>query len=210
MVVAESAAAAADAAELVEIQYRELSAITNGEAALAPGAVQLDEAVPGNLVFEAETGDEQAVAAAFKNAAHVTRLKVLSTRVSPSPMEPRAALVRFEPTSGEYWFNVPMQGVTNIRGALSTYSKVPQDKIILEVGDVGGGFGQRSPAYPEYVAMMLAAKALGKPIKWVSSRVEAFLTDNHGRATLIDGQLALDRDGKFLAMRCDWIAEFGA
>ncbi len=210
MVVAESAAAAADAAELVEIQYRELPAITNGEAALAPGAVQLDEAVPGNLVFEAETGDEQAVAAAFKNAAHVTRLKVLSTRVSPSPMEPRAALVRFEPTSGEYWFNVPMQGVTNIRGALSTYSRVPQDKIILEVGDVGGGFGQRSPAYPEYVAMMLAAKALGKPIKWVSSRVEAFLTDNHGRATLIDGQLALDRDGKFLAMRFDWIADFGA
>lgn len=210
MVVAESATAAADASELVEIQYRELPAITNGEAALAPGAPQLDEAVPGNLVFESETGDEQAVAAAFKNAAHVTRLKVLSTRVSPSPMEPRAALVRFEPASGEYWFNVPMQGVTTIRGALSKYSNVPEDKIILEVRDVGGGFGQRSPAYPEYVAMMLAAKATGKPIKWVSSRVEAFLTDNHGRATLIDGQLAMDKDGRFLAMRFDWISDFGA
>ncbi len=210
MVVAESAAVAADAAELVEIQYRELPAITNGEEALAAGAPQLDEAVPGNLVFEAEAGDEQAVAAAIKGAAHVTRLKVLSTRVSPSPMEPRAALVRYDAASGEYWFNVPMQGVTNIRGALSTYSKVPQDKLILEVRDVGGGFGQRSPAYPEYVAMMLAAKATGKPVKWVATRVEAFLADNHGRATLIDGQLAMDKDGKFLAMRFDWIADFGA
>ncbi len=210
MVVADSAAAAADAAELVDIQYRELPAITDGEQALAPGAPQLDEAVPGNLVFEAEGGDEQAVAAAIKNAAHVTRLKVVSTRVSPSPMEPRAALVRFDAASGEYWFNVPMQGVTNIRGALSTYSKVPQDKLILEVRDVGGGFGQRSPAYPEYVAMMLAAKTTGKPVKWVATRVEAFLADNHGRATVIDGQLALDGDGKFLALRFDWIAEFGA
>ena len=210
MVVAESAAAAADAAERVEIQYRELPAVTNGEAALAAGAPQLDDAVPGNLVFESEAGDEQAVAEAFKNAAHITRLRVLSTRVSPSPMEPRAAMVRFDAASGEYWFNVPMQGVTTIRAALSMYSRVPEDKLILEVQDVGGGFGQRSPAYPEYVAMMLAAKATGKPIKWVSSRVESFLTDNHGRATLIDGQLAMDRDGRFLAMRFDWISDFGA
>ena len=119
-------------------------------------------------------------------------------------------MVRFDAASGEYWFNVPMQGVTTIRAALSMYSRVPEDKLILEVQDVGGGFGQRSPAYPEYVAMMLAARATGKPIKWVSSRVESFLTDNHGRATLIDGQLAMDRDGRFLAMRFDWISDFGA
>jgi carbon-monoxide dehydrogenase large subunit len=210
LVLASSAGAAADAAELVEIQYRELPALTDGEAALAPGAPQLDEAVPGNLVFEAEAGDEAAVAAAIKGAAHVTRLKVLSTRVSPSPMEPRAALVRYDAASGEYWFNVPMQGVTNIRKALSVYSKVPEDKLILEVRDVGGGFGQRSPAYPEYVALMLAAKTSGRSVKWVATRVEAFLADNHGRATLIDGQLALDRDGRFLAMRFDWISDFGA
>jgi carbon-monoxide dehydrogenase large subunit len=196
MVVADSAAAAADAAELIDVQYRELPAITNGEAALAAGAPQLEDSVPGNLIF--------------KQAAHITRLKVLSTRVSPSPMEPRAAMVRFDVASGEFWFNVPMQGVTTIRAGLSMYSKVPEDKIILEVRDVGGGFGQRSPPYPEYVAMMLAAKATGKPIKWVSSRVESFLTDNHGRATLIDGQLALDKDGRFLAMRFDWISDFGA
>ncbi len=210
LVVAESAVAAADAAELVEVEYRELKPIVNAEEALAPGAPQLDEAVPGNLVFESETGDEQSVAAAMKNAAHITRLKVVSTRVSPSPMEPRAALVQYDAASGVYRFNVPMQGVTTIRKALSVYSKVPEDKLILEVRDVGGGFGQRSPAYPEYVALMIAAKTTGRPVKWISSRVEAFLTDNHGRNTIIDGQLAMDRDGKFLALRFDWISDFGA
>ena len=210
LVVASSAAAAADAAELVEIEYRELKPIVNAEDALAAGAPQLDAAVPGNLIFESEVGDEQAVAAAIKGAAHVTRLKVISTRVSPSPMEPRACLVQYDSASGEYRFNVPMQGVTTIRKALSTYSKVPEDKLILEVRDVGGGFGQRSPAYPEYLALMIAAKTTGKPVKWVSSRVEAFLADNHGRNTIIDGQLAMDRDGKFLAMRLDWINDMGA
>ncbi len=210
LVVAESAAAAADAAERVEIEYRELPALVDGEAALAPDAPQLDEAVPGNLVFEAESGDEVAVAAEIKSAAHVTRLKVLSTRVSPSPMEPRAALVQYDAATGVYRFNVPMQGVTTIRKALSVYSKVPEDKLILDVRDVGGGFGQRSPAYPEYVALMIAAKTSGRPVKWVATRVEAFLSDNHGRSTLIDGQLAMDRDGKFLALRFDWISDFGA
>jgi carbon-monoxide dehydrogenase large subunit len=210
LVVADSAGAAADAAELVEIEYRELTPIVNAEAALAPGAPELDVAVPGNLIFETEVGDEAAVAAAIQSAAHVTRLKVVSTRVSPSPMEPRACLVQYDVASGEYRFNVPMQGVTTIRKAISTYSKVPEDKLILEVRDVGGGFGQRSPAYPEYLAMMIAAKATGRPIKWVATRVEAFLADNHGRNTIIDGQLAMDKDGKFLALRFDWVNDMGA
>ena len=210
MVVAESAAAAADAAEWVEVEYRVLPALVDGEAALASGAPQLDATVPGNLVFESEAGNEQAVADAMKSAAHITKLRVLSTRVSPSPMEPRAAMVRYDAATGVYRFNVPMQGVTTIRKGLSVYSRLPEDKLILEVGDVGGGFGQRSPPYPEYVAMMLAAKASGRPVKWVSTRTEAFLTDNHGRATLIDGELAMDRDGKFLALRFDWISDFGA
>lgn len=210
LVVADSADAAADAAALVEVTYRELTPIVDAEAALAPGAPQLDEAVPGNLVFETEVGDEAAVTAAIQSAAHVTRLKVVSTRVSPSPMEPRACLVQYDAASGAYRFNVPMQGVTTIRKAISTYSKVPEDKLILEVRDVGGGFGQRSPAYPEYLALMIAAKATGRPVKWVATRVEAFLADNHGRNTIIDGQLAMDKDGKFLALRFDWVNDFGA
>ena len=210
LVVAASAAAAQDASELVEIEYADLDCVVHPEEALAPGAPQLEEAVPGNLVFEAEAGDLQSVEAAFAKAAHVTCVKVESTRVAPSPMEPRACLVAYDAASGEYRFNVCMQGVTTLRKMLSSYTHVPEDRLKFEVRDVGGGFGQRTPAYPEYCALMIAAKAAGKPVKWVSSRVEGFLTDNHGRANTISGELALDADHKFLAMRLDWINDMGA
>ncbi|MGZ5090117.1 MAG: xanthine dehydrogenase family protein molybdopterin-binding subunit [Burkholderiales bacterium] len=210
LVVADSAAAAQDAAELVEVEYRDLPSVTQPEAALAPGAPQLHADVPGNLAFEVEAGDEKAVEAAFAKAAHVTRLKVESTRVAPSPMEPRACLVAYDAGKDHYHFNVVMQGTTTLRAQLSAYTKVPQEKLTFEAHDIGGGFGQRTIAYPEYGALMIAAKAAGKPVKWVSSRVEGFLTDTHGRNNIIDGQLALDRDGKFLAMRLDWVNDMGS
>jgi len=210
LVVADSAAAAQDAAELVEIEYRDLPCVVRPEEALRPGAPQLHEDVPGNLAFETETGNAQAVEAAFAGAAHVTRLKVESTRVSPSPMEPRACLVAYDAASGEYAFNVCMQGVTTLRKMMSSYTKVPEDKLKFEARDVGGGFGQRTPAYPEYCALMIAAKAAGKPVKWVSSRMEGFLADNHGRNNIISGELALDRAGNFLAMRLTWVNDMGA
>ena len=210
LVVADSAGAAADAAELVDIEYRELQPIVDPEQALAPDAPQLDEVVPGNLVYESEAGDEAATAAAIKGAAHVTRLRIDSTRVTPSPMEPRACLVAYDAASGAYHFNVVMQGVTTLRKMVSSWTKVPEDKLIFEAHDVGGGFGQRTPAYPEYIALMIAAKASGKPVKWVSSRVESFLTDNHGRGNIAEGELAMDSDGKFLAFRLNWIADMGA
>ena len=210
LVVAESAAAAQDAAELIEVEYRDLPCVVQPEAALEAGAPQLHHDVPGNLSFEAEAGNVEAVEAAFAQAAHVTRLKVESTRVSPSPMEPRACLVAYDAASGAYRFNVVMQGVTTLRKQISSYTRVPEEKLIFETRDVGGGFGQRTVAYPEYCALMIAAKAGGKPVKWVSSRVEAFLTDTHGRANIISGELALDAAGKFLAMRLDWINDMGA
>jgi carbon-monoxide dehydrogenase large subunit len=210
LVVADSASAAADAAELVEVEYRELQPIVNPEQALAPGAPQLDEAVPGNLVYESEAGNEAATDAAIKSAAHVTHLRVDSTRVTPCPMEPRACLVQYDPATGEYRFNVCTQGVTTLRRMMSSWTKVAEDKLIFEAHDVGGGFGQRTPAYPEYIALMIAAKALGKPVKWVSTRVESFLTDNHGRGNIAEGELAMDRDGRFVAFRLNWIADMGA
>ncbi len=210
LVVADSAAAAQDAAELMEVEYRDLPCVVQPEEALLPGAPQLHADVPGNLSFEAEAGNARDVEAAFAQAAHVTRLKVESTRVAPSPMEPRACLVAFDAASGVYSFNVVMQGVTTLRKQISSYTNVPEEKLIFEAHDVGGGFGQRTVAYPEYCALMIAAKASGKPVKWVSSRVEGFLTDTHGRANIISGELALDRAGKFLAMRLDWINDMGA
>lgn len=210
LVVADSAGAAADAAELVEVAYRELQPIVDPEQALAPDAPRLDEAVPGNLVYESEAGNEAATDAAIKSAAHVTRLRVDSTRVTPSPMEPRACLVAYNADSGEYRFNVCTQGITTLRKMMTSWTKVPEDKLIFEAHDVGGGFGQRTPAYPEYIALMIAAKALGAPVKWVSSRVESFLTDNHGRGNIAEGELALDKDGRFVAFRLNWIADMGA
>jgi carbon-monoxide dehydrogenase large subunit len=210
LVVAKSAAAAQDAAELVEIEYNDLPCAVQPEDALKPGAPQLHADVPGNLSYEAEAGDAQAVAAAFAQASHVTRLKVESTRVAPNPMEPRACLVAYDAKNDTYKFNVVMQGVTTLRKQISGYTNVPEDKLIFEARDVGGGFGQRTVAYPEYCALMIAAKAAGKPVKWVSTRVEGFLTDTHGRANIISGELALDAAGKFLAMRLDWINDMGA
>ena len=210
LVVADSAAAAQSAAELIEIEYRDLPCVVQPEAALAAGAPQLHDDVPGNLSFEAETGNAQEVEAAFAQAAHITKLKVESTRVSPSPMEPRACLVAYDAANDSYRFNVVMQGVTTLRKQISAYTKMPEDKLIFEARYVGGGFGQRTVAYPEYCALMIAAKALGKPVKWVSTRVEAFLTDTHGRANIIDGELALDSKGKFLGMRLNWINDMGA
>ena len=210
LVVAESAAAAQDAAGLVEVDYRDLPPAVQPEAALAPGAPQLHDDVPGNLAFESEAGNAQEADAAFATAAHVTRLKVEVTRVAPSPMEPRACLVAYDAAKDEYFFNVCMQGVTTLRTQISAYTKVPQDKLKFEARDVGGGFGQRTPAYPEYCALMIAAKAAGRPVKWVSTRMEGFLTDTHGRANIVDGELALDRDGKFLAMRLNWVNDMGA
>jgi aerobic carbon-monoxide dehydrogenase large subunit len=210
LVVADSAAAAQDAADLVEIEYRELDNVTDAERALESGAPQLSDEVPGNLAWESEIGDEKAVEAAFAVAAHVTRAKIVSTRVSASPMEPRACLVAYDAATDSYRIHSPMQGITTIRSQLSAYTKVPPEKLVFDVGDVGGGFGQRSGAYPEYAALMIAAKTVGAPVKWIGTRTEGFLTDTHGRNMIADGQLALDKDGKFLAMRIDWIVDLGA
>ncbi|HYH41785.1 MAG TPA: xanthine dehydrogenase family protein molybdopterin-binding subunit [Burkholderiales bacterium] len=210
LVVATSAAAAQDAADLVEIEYRDLQSVTDPEGTLEPGAPQLSDEVPGNLAWESEIGDQKSVEAAFAAAAHITKAKVISTRVSASPMEPRACVVAYDAATEAYRIHSPMQGITTIRAQLSSYTKVPQEKLVFEVRDVGGGFGQRSPAYPEYAALMIASKALGAPVKWTGSRTEGFLTDTHGRNMIAHSQLALDTAGKFLAMRIDWIVDLGA
>ena len=210
LVVADSAATAQDAAELVQVEYRELESVTDAERALENGAPQLSDEVPGNLAWESEIGDEKSVEAAFAAAAHITRAKVVSTRVAPNPMEPRACLVAYDAATETYRIHSPMQGITTIRSQLSAYTKVPAEKLVFEVGDVGGGFGQRSGAYPEYAALMIAAKTLGAPVKWTGTRTEGLLTDTHGRNMIANGQLALDKDGKFLGMRIDWIVDLGA
>jgi carbon-monoxide dehydrogenase large subunit len=210
VVVADSALVAQDATELVDVTYEDRPAAIGPEAALAPGAPQIHESVPGNCAFEMEVGDRAAVDAAFAQAHHITRLKVDCTRMSPSPMEPRACLSSYDPKDESYTIRVCLQGINTMRSQIASFTKFPPEKIKVVGRDVGGGFGQRSTVYPEYVMTLLATRKLGKPVKWVSTRSESFMTDTHGRANIGAGELAMDRNGKFLALKYDWVTDQGA
>ena len=210
MVIADSHLAAQDACELIEVVYEDLPAVVDPEAALAPGAPQLHDDVPGNNPYEAEAGNEATVTDAIAKAAHVIKLTVDCTRVTASPMEPRAALIAYDAKRDGYIVHTPSQGVNMTRKQFATYSNLTEDKFRVEIKDVGGGFGQRSTVYPEYVAMMIAAKALGRPIKWVSTRTESFLTDTHGRANIVTITLAMDQNAQFTGLRVDWLTDQGA
>jgi len=210
LVVAESAALAQDAAEEIAVEYRDLPAVIGFEGATRPGAPQLHEDIPGNLAFEYETGDAAAVQAAFAGAALKTRLTVRSQRLVGNPIEPRAFLASFDAGSGVFTVYSPSQGLNGMRGFLAAATGLPGEKIRVVTELVGGSFGIRSFSYAEHVAVMLAAQQLGQPVKWVATRSEIFLSDNHGRGLTLAGELALDRDGSFLALRFDDGADLGA
>ena len=210
MVVAQSAIAAQDALDAIEIEYEDLPAVVTVEDALAAGAPQLHPNVPGNLCFEWETGDAKAVEAAFAKAAHVTRMSTLTTRVAPSPMEPRGSIVSYDAASDSYDIYTPSQGMVMLRRQFSILTGLPEERLRIHTYDVGGSFGQRSGVYPEHGALMIAAKRLGRPVKWTGSRAEGFMSDAHGRAIEMAGELALDRDGKFLAARYEFLCDMGA
>jgi carbon-monoxide dehydrogenase large subunit len=209
-VIAASAAAAADAAELVQVEYRGLAPVTTVADALRQGAPQLHAEVPGNLAFDYESGDAAAVAAAFASANHVSRLTLRSQRLVGNPMEPRACAATYDATAGVYTIYTPTQGVNGMRGALAALTKVPKEHLRIVAQDVGGSFGIRSPAYPEHAVVMAGAKRLGRPVKWVGTRSEVFLGDNQGRALELTGEIALDADGRILALRWDDCANLGA
>jgi carbon-monoxide dehydrogenase large subunit len=210
LVVADSAALAQDASEDVAVEYRDLPAVIGFEAATAAGAPQLHADIPGNLAFEYESGDAAAVQAAFGGAALKSRLTMRSQRLVGNPIEPRAFLASLDPASGVFTVYSPSQGMNNMRGFLSAATGLPAEKIRVITELVGGSFGIRSYSYAEHVAVMLAAQKLGRPVKWVATRSEIFLSDNQGRGLTISAELALDRDGSFLALRFDDRADLGA
>ncbi len=210
LVVAESAALAQDAAEEIAVEYRDLPAVIGFEGATRPGAPQLHEDIPGNLAFEYETGDAAAVQTAFAGAALKTRLTVRSQRLVGNPIEPRAFLASFDAGSGVFTVYSPSQGLNGMRGFLAAATGLPGERIRVITELVGGSFGIRSFSYAEHVAVMLAAQKLGRPVKWVAARSEIFLSDNHGRGLTLAGELALARDGRFLALRFEDGADLGA
>ena len=210
LVIAESAAAAQDAAEAIVVEYRDLPVLIDAEQALADGAPQLYPDIAGNVCFEYEYGDEAKTDAAFAAAAHVTRLALDSTRIAGSPMEPKACLAAYDPATQSYDLYTCTQGMSIMVDGLTGVTGIPAGKIRVHARDVGGGFGVRSEAYPEYCALLLAAQRLRRPVKWVSSRAESFVSDHHGRAAKLIGELALGADGTFLAARFRWIVNSGA
>ncbi|HUG78970.1 MAG TPA: xanthine dehydrogenase family protein molybdopterin-binding subunit [Burkholderiales bacterium] len=208
LVLADSAAAAQDAAERIEVEYRDLPVLVEAQDALAPGAAELHAGIAGNLCFDYEYGDEAAAAAALAGAAHVTRLTLDAVRIAGNPMEPKACVALYDEAAQRYELYSPSQGMSMLGHGLTAI--LGTDRVRVHARDVGGGFGVRSDAYPEYCAALLAAKALGRPVKWVSTRGETLLSDHHGRAAQLGGELALDADGRFLGLRVQWTVNAGA
>ena len=208
LVVASTAHQAQDGAELIAVDYATLPAVADAADALVPGAPVIHPSVPGNLCFDFDYGDAAATDAAFAAAAHVVRLTLSSGRVVGNPMEPKAALAHWDGDMLDLWTST--QGMSAMRDSLAAQSGLPPEHIRIRAKDVGGGFGIRGPAYPEHLAVALAARLTGRPVKWVASRSETFLSDYHGRGLVMTGGLALDAAGKFLALRHEWLADQGA
>ena len=208
LVIAESAAAAADAAELVNVEYRDRDAVVSAHDAVKAGAALVHDAVPGNIVMDYESGDDAGSQAAFTKAARVIELEVDISRVVGNPMEPRACLAAF--VSGQYHLYACTQGAAIMRNQLSAVLGVPPESIRVIAEEVGGGFGVRFNVYPEYCAALFAAKRLGRPVKWTGTRSEVFLADEQARDVRPRGSLALDAQGKILGMRFDMLANLGA
>jgi len=209
-VIAETAMQARDAAELVELDITALPAVTSLDKALADGAPQLHEEAPGNVCLDFQMGDAEATAKAFSEAAHITKLHLVNNRCFVSAMEPRAAIGDFDTGEDRYVLHVCSQGVMGMRNILANaVFNCEPEKIHVITGDVGGSFGMKAMPYHEYPVIMLAAKQLGRPVKWTADRSESCLSDHQGRASQFDAELALDKDGHFLAARVHGLADMG-
>lgn len=209
-VVAETLAQARDAAEAVELDVEPLPAVTDPEQATKPGAPQLYDHIPNNVALDYHYGNMEKVNTAFASAAHVTRVDIENTRVAVVSMEPRVGLASYDKATERYTIQMPTQGVAGNRANLAKNLKVPNEKVRILTANVGGSFGMKNVNYPEYMCILYAAKALGRPVKWLDERSTSFLSDSHGRAQKIHAELALDAEGHFLAAKLSGYGNLGA
>lgn len=202
VVVAESAAAAEDAAELVEVDYAPLPAVVDARAAMTRGAPLVWDSRPGNLALTCEVGDKAATDEAFAAAAHVVRFSGWANRVAGTPMEPRAVVGEYDPAEGRYTLRTTSgAGVVRTRERLAYALGVPLEQCRCVFGDMGGNFGPRNAFYPEFALMPWAARKVGRPVRWIGTRSECFLTDYQARDLASEAELALDAEGSFLGLR---------
>jgi aerobic carbon-monoxide dehydrogenase large subunit len=210
-VVAESQWQAQDAAEMIEVDYEPLPAVVSTADASAPGAPLVWDDCPNNICFVTLEGDKAATEAAFARATHVVKHRFVINRVTAMTMEPRGSIGEYNPSDGRYTVYTTLQRAHPFRSELSqNVLKVPENKIRVIAGDIGGSFGMKSAVYNEVALVLLGAKVTGRPVKWISTRSEAFLGDAQARDNVTEAELALDKDGTFLGLRVKTSAAVGA
>ena len=208
-VVAETRIAARDAAEAINIDYRPLPSVTDAAAALQPTAPQIWPQAPGNLSYRFQKGDAAAVTAAVQAAAHIVELELVNNRIVISSAETRGAIGQHD--AGGFHLAFSGAGVHALQSQLAdSVFRVPHAQMRVSCPDVGGGFGVKNALYPEWIMLLWAARTLGRPVKWIGERTEDFITTAQGRDNITRARLALDRDGRFLALEANTIANLGA
>ncbi len=210
VVVAETEPMAQDAAELIEVDYEDLPVLVEAADASAADAVRIHDGAPGNLAFEYEYGNREAADQAMAAAAHVVRVKVRAQRIAGNPMEPKSAVASYDAASHSFELAAPTQGISDIKNTLAAITGLLAEKFRVRSADVGGGFGIRNEVYPEFLALLLAAKRSGRAVKWTGTRGETLSGDHHARAADLSGELGLDKDGRFVALRVEWLVNLGA
>jgi carbon-monoxide dehydrogenase large subunit len=210
-VVAVTYRQAMDAAELIAVDYEPLPALTVTADAVAPGAPRVWDDCPDNICFVERLGDKAAADAAFARAQHVVRHRFVINRVTAATMEPRGCVGDYQAAAGHYTIYTTLQRAHSFRSDLAqTVLKVSESRVRVIAGDIGGSFGMKSPIFNEVALVLLASKLTGRPVKWTSTRSEAFLSDAQGRDNVTEAELALDQGGHFLAARIKTIAAIGA
>jgi aerobic carbon-monoxide dehydrogenase large subunit len=209
-IVAETAAQAADAAEIIEVDYEPLPAVVSTAKAMEPGAAKVWEGCDDNIGFVELLGDKAATDAAFAKAAHVVKHRFVINRVTAAAMEPRGAVGVYLPAEDRYIIHSPVQRAHPYRNEIAKVMKVPESRVRVICIDVGGSFGMKTPVFNEAPLTMFASKLTGRPVKWISTRTEAFLSDAQARDNVTEAELALDTDGTFLGFRVKTIAAIGA
>ena len=211
VVIAETLAQARDAAEKVKVDYATLPAVADLSSARTKGTPQIHEVAPSNTIYEWHIGDAKGADAAFRTAAHVTKLDIVNNRLAPNAMEPRAALAEYDAGSDQLTLWNTSQNPHVARLVIAAFvGMAPEHKLRVIAPDVGGGFGSKIFIYPEEVVALWAARRVGRPIKWTSDRSEAFLADAHGRDHITRAEMAFDADGKILGLRAHTLANIGA
>ena len=210
IIIAETTEYAKNASELIDVDIEELPSVTSVSEAIKDDAPQVWNNTKNNLCFDWEMGEEEKANKAFENADTVVEIELINNRIVPNSMETRGAIASYDKESNKYELRCSSQGVHSIRDRVSELLNIEAKDLRVITTDVGGGFGMKLFNYPEYICSLFASKKVGRPVKWISERTEAFLSDTHGRDHLTKAKMALDKNGIFLGVKINTTANLGA